>query len=294
MNNPLAMEIEDLLNAKGRSMHGPEVASRLPKTAARPEDFVAAFHRWLEKGKRMLEGFVTDDKYLARSVQEIHVHLQKIDGVLEEIRKAEPDPAKRDWKPGEWANRNRVGAGPVTPQQMLVKNVQRSQGVQPEAQQPQPAVPAQPSQPAVAITPQSGRGEDAPMRKTILPELANPNFHMSSDEPVDYEEPPAELTQLVNTKLRGHRAVVPMSSGELDPGDAPSDDLWFAMCGQCGAVWSFTNGDLMMKEVGDGSCQVGLPENTTMKTSARLKSSDEDGIFADKKGFFESVRTKYR
>jgi hypothetical protein len=50
----------------------------------------------------------------------------------------------------------------------------------------------------------------------------------------------------------------------------------------------------MMKEVGDGSCQVGLPENTTMKTSARLKSSDEDGIFADKKGFFESVRTKYR
>jgi len=76
----------------------------------------------------------------------------------------------------------KTGAGPITPQQMMNKNVQQSQGVPPEQQQPpQPVVP-QSNQPAVAITPESGYGEGGMERKTVPPELANANFHMSSLE----------------------------------------------------------------------------------------------------------------
>lgn len=76
-------------------------------------------------------------------------------------------------------------AGPVTPQQMQTQNVQKSQGVEPEVQQPQQQ-PMQPNNPMVAITPESGFGEDQPMRKTIPPELPNQNFHMSSDKTAGY------------------------------------------------------------------------------------------------------------
>lgn len=197
----------------------------------------------------------------------------------------------------------KIGAGPVTPQQMMTRNVQQSQGVSPEEQQQnQPQQPPPGDGAAVAIMPESGSGEDQPMKHTVPPELMNAKYHMGADEFITDPEERSRAYAEANTALRTEDdspqvgADVENLIAGLDHDAATpvfEHGQWWVTCGACGAIWSVvdTNNGLELEEMepGDETCPsggIGLPENTI----GDKMSSLEESVLVDRKKFFDSVR----
>jgi len=74
-------------------------------------------------------------------------------------------------------------AGPISPQQMAVQNVQHSQAPNaPQQNQQQPVPPGEPQKgPPLAIVP-SGTGDEQPISHTVPPELPNSRYYMAGWE----------------------------------------------------------------------------------------------------------------